>query len=104
MRKRPIWIEHTISRAIFLVAFSCAEIDGSSQSYSDEQKATSPPGPPVYAQLSAGVVRGYVSYAAGRDKPVNVFKVGLPELSKKLVWLFYIVHVNIREKIKYDSN
>ncbi|KAH7719752.1 Protein C01B10.10 [Aphelenchoides avenae] len=45
--------------------------------YSDEQKATSPPGPPVYAQLSAGVVRGYVSYAAGRDKPVNVFK-GIP--------------------------
>lgn len=33
----------------------------------------------VYAKTSTGVLRGYVSYVAGRDRPVNVFKVSVCE-------------------------
>lgn len=81
MQKSANCLGSGIPYSFVLISICLAIIDGSvPASYLYGHKPTWPPEPPVYAKLSAGIVRGYVSYAAGRDKPVNVFKVGKREV------------------------
>ncbi|KAH7711036.1 Protein C23H4.4 a [Aphelenchoides avenae] len=93
---------------LFLIIFSVLGVDARRRNESSEEDEDGsggrhkwpfkkPKKPPVYVKTEAGVVRGYVSRLAGRNKPVNVFK-GVPyaepplgelrfrKLQKKRTW------------------